>query len=213
MQASGLTEFIPFICTSAIWGQSCFLVHLKVWQMAAACIDPAPQQSPCRGWQHPLDHSFGDLHSHLKARNRWWLWHFLFIDMAGDIFISQAHGKNPVLYVLLWDVTSPVLNLFLGTRLGCEFQHGTLADEREWIQLSLSCLNFHGPVKNLTLGNCISLFHYSFPRLLYLFIPQADIYSFLLFSHCLGGYQICMNPFFPSLCAVSSGCCYFFSLQ
>ena len=41
MQASGLTEFIPFICISAIWGQPCFLVHL------ASCIPPAPQLSPC----------------------------------------------------------------------------------------------------------------------------------------------------------------------
>ena len=40
MQDSGFTEFIPFICTSAIWGQSCFLVDL------ASCIPPAPQQSP-----------------------------------------------------------------------------------------------------------------------------------------------------------------------
>ena len=38
-QASGLTEFIPFICTSAIPGQSCFLTHL------ASCTPPAPQQS------------------------------------------------------------------------------------------------------------------------------------------------------------------------
>ena len=37
-QASVLTEFIPFICTSAIWGQSCFLIHL------ASCTLPAPQQ-------------------------------------------------------------------------------------------------------------------------------------------------------------------------
>ena len=43
MQASGLTEFIPFICISAIWGQSCFLVHI------AACIPPAPQPSPSGG--------------------------------------------------------------------------------------------------------------------------------------------------------------------
>ena len=35
----------------------------------------------------PLNHSFRSSHS-LKARNCWWLWHFLFIDMAGDIFIS-----------------------------------------------------------------------------------------------------------------------------
>ena len=27
-------------------------------------------------------------HSHLEARHRWWLPHFLFINMAGDIFIS-----------------------------------------------------------------------------------------------------------------------------
>ena len=49
MQASGLREFIPFICTSAIWSQSCFSVHLKEWpnwQMAASCIPPTPQQSP-----------------------------------------------------------------------------------------------------------------------------------------------------------------------
>ena len=39
MQASGLAEFIPFIGTSAIWGQPCPLVHL------ASCIPPAPQQS------------------------------------------------------------------------------------------------------------------------------------------------------------------------
>ena len=31
-----------FLCTSAVWGQSCFLVHL------ASCIAPAPQQSQ---WQ------------------------------------------------------------------------------------------------------------------------------------------------------------------
>ena len=40
-------------------------------------------------WQHPLDHSFGRPHSHLEARNCWWLWHFLFI-MAADIFTSQG---------------------------------------------------------------------------------------------------------------------------
>ena len=57
MQASGLTEFIPFICVSAIWGQPCFLAHL------ASCIPPAPQQSTFR-WQHLLDHSLGSSHSH-----------------------------------------------------------------------------------------------------------------------------------------------------
>ena len=43
MQASGLTVFTYFLCTSAIWGQSCFLVHL------ASGIPPVPQQSSWRG--------------------------------------------------------------------------------------------------------------------------------------------------------------------
>ena len=43
MEASGLTKIIPFICTSAIWGQSCFLFHL------ASPAPPAPQQPPWDG--------------------------------------------------------------------------------------------------------------------------------------------------------------------
>jgi hypothetical protein len=31
--------------------------------------------------------------SHLEARKHWWLWHFLSTDMAGNIFISQAHSR------------------------------------------------------------------------------------------------------------------------
>ena len=53
--------------------------------MSASCIPPAPQQSPSGSGQHLLDP-----HLHLEARNCWWLWHFLFVDMAGDIFISQS---------------------------------------------------------------------------------------------------------------------------
>ena len=67
----------------------CFLVHLKEWQMAASC-NPQLLSNHCGGWQHLLDHSLGSPHSHLETRNRWWLWHFLFIDMAGDIFIPQT---------------------------------------------------------------------------------------------------------------------------
>ena len=35
-------------------------------------------------------------HSYLGDRNHWWLWHFLFIDMAGDIFIT--HGEAYFLF-------------------------------------------------------------------------------------------------------------------
>ena len=82
MQASGLTEFSPFIWTSAVWGPSSFLVRV------ASCI-PQLLSSYCGGWQHLLDHGLGSPHSHLEARNRWWLWHFLFVDVAGDIFIPH----------------------------------------------------------------------------------------------------------------------------
>ena len=44
-------------------------------------------------WRHPLNHSFGNPHSHLEVRNHWWLWHFLFIYMAGEIFISHLRSS------------------------------------------------------------------------------------------------------------------------
>ena len=35
--------------------------------------------------------SFGSPRVHLEARNRWWPCYFLFIDMKGDVFISQVY--------------------------------------------------------------------------------------------------------------------------
>ena len=43
----------PFKCTSAVWGQACFLVHLQErWRswMADSCILPGPLQSPWGWW-------------------------------------------------------------------------------------------------------------------------------------------------------------------
>ena len=83
-----LTEFIPFICTSAIWGPSC-----------SACFLHSPSSSAITVgcWQHLLDHSFGSPHSLLEARNHWWLWHWLinmWSNMAGDILISQVQLRS-----------------------------------------------------------------------------------------------------------------------
>ena len=87
MQACGLPEFILFLCTSAPWGQSCLLVHLKEWQVAASCIPPAPQPSPLgRGSIRWI--------AVLGALIHVWrpvIAYFLLIPMAGDIFISQDH--------------------------------------------------------------------------------------------------------------------------
>ena len=49
--------------------------------------------------QHLQDRSLGSPHSHLEARNCWWLWHFLFINMAWGIFISQEFLLCLVLFV------------------------------------------------------------------------------------------------------------------
>ena len=56
--------------------------------------------------------SFGNPHSHLEARNRWWLWHFLFIGLAVELFIS--------LYLLISNTlcySMPILPQFLATTI------------------------------------------------------------------------------------------------
>ena len=68
------------------------------------------------GWQHLLDRSFGSPHSHLEPRNCWWLWHFLFINMAGDIFIPQS-GRQRFEFQLcpLWALCLGVITVFVIT--------------------------------------------------------------------------------------------------
>ena len=87
MQASGLAGFTPFTCSSAFGGNPVYLFTLLL-------APPVPQQSRW-GRQHPLVCSFGSPHSHLEARNRWWLWYFLFINMA-EVFslYSRISGKE-----------------------------------------------------------------------------------------------------------------------
>ena len=128
MQASGLPEFNSFICSSAIWGQPCFLVHLKEQQMAASCFPPAPQQSP---WG--VGASSGSVLGTLIH-----VWRpeitdgccisclFIWQEIFSFHKIMVKTQSWTFLYVLPWDVTSPVFNLFWGTRLGCEFHSRSL---------------------------------------------------------------------------------------
>ena len=51
------------------------------------------------GWQCPLDSSCGSPHSHLEPRNRWWLWHFLFIDMQ-EIFSFHTNNAQCIKYLI-----------------------------------------------------------------------------------------------------------------
>ena len=91
-QASVLTEFIPFICTSAIWGQSCFLIHL------ASCTLPAPQQLGLGGAWGGATTSTGSHGSQLVLGALIHLWRPAIADgcfipclliWQGHIFISQ----------------------------------------------------------------------------------------------------------------------------
>ena len=79
MQAPGLTEFISFICTTAIWGQSCFLGHLTLHSLSSFVIT-TEGGSKITVWELPF--TVGGQKSLMVVT-------FLFINMAGDIFISQ----------------------------------------------------------------------------------------------------------------------------
>ena len=50
---------------------------------------PQLLSNPREGWQHLLDRSLEGAHSYLEASNRWWLRHFMLINMAGDTFTPQ----------------------------------------------------------------------------------------------------------------------------
>ena len=70
------------------------------------------------GWQHPLNCSLGSPHSHLEARNRRWLWHFLFVNMAGDIFIS--HSSVPTLCRLGFSPCRQGIHILVGEKGLCQ---------------------------------------------------------------------------------------------
>ena len=87
MQTSGLHEFIPFICTSAIWGQICFPVH------RASCIPLVPQQS-LSGVAASPGSQFGELSFTFEGQKSLLSVKFLVYLMARDIFISQIIFPN-----------------------------------------------------------------------------------------------------------------------
>ena len=89
MQASVLTKFIPFICTSSIWGQSCSPCFLH---------PPAPQQTIVGG-SIPWITVLGALIHIWMPEIQWWLWQVLLIRMAGDIFISQYYNDG---FIIVW---------------------------------------------------------------------------------------------------------------
>ena len=93
MPVSGLTMFMLSYAPEL---SSTNLVSLFILKSGPRLLPVFPPllSSYLEGRQHPLDHSVGSLHSHLEARNSWWLWHFLFIDMAWNIFIiSQKEAR------------------------------------------------------------------------------------------------------------------------
>ena len=66
MQASRITEFIPFLNLNYPNPVSLFTLRSGRWLLLAF---PLLLSNHFGEWQHPLDHSFGSPHSHLEARN------------------------------------------------------------------------------------------------------------------------------------------------
>ena len=86
---------------ASLWPHWIYSFHMHLSYLDQSCflftLLPAfPQllSNHCGGWQQPLDHSIGSPHSHLEARNRWWLWRFFFTNMVGDIFILHTETKE-----------------------------------------------------------------------------------------------------------------------
>ena len=132
MQASGLTWFNPSICSSAIWGQPCFLAPLKERQMAASCF-PQLLSNHHGGWQHPLDQlcepSFttGGQKSLMSVT-------FLVYWYGRRYFLfHKLTKKNPILNIPVcspWDVTSLVLTCSWSPDLDVSFKVGVCSSEK-----------------------------------------------------------------------------------
>ena len=87
---SGLTEFIPFMCNSDIWGKSCFLVHPASWHFHSSSAITMLGGVGSIPWITVLG---ALIHIWRPEISHWWLWHFLLINMAEDIFISHSPAK------------------------------------------------------------------------------------------------------------------------
>ena len=83
--------YLSYLSTSAN-PVSLFTLHLA--------YPPTPTSSHCPGWQHPLDLSFRSPLSHLEARNRWWLWQFLFINRQKICSFHSLYHPHPVPFVI-----------------------------------------------------------------------------------------------------------------
>lgn len=92
---NGLTVY-SFHMNLSYLGQTFFLVHL-----GNSSIPPAPQQS---SWGQEVSAStesqfWEASFTCVETRNCWWLWHFLFINMAG-----YFHLTGILVLYYLWDI-------------------------------------------------------------------------------------------------------------
>ena len=111
--------------------------------MAPPCVPPGPQQSPWRVVAS-AGLSFGSLHSHLEARNRWWLWHFLFTDLAVESFISQ--------YLLIhFSSVQSLSHVRLFATLWIAARQASLSTTNSWSIPKLTCIESVMPSSHLIL--------------------------------------------------------------
>ena len=112
MQASGFTEFTPFICTSAIWGQILFLVYILSSFRSGRCVvgdclllSPLPRSSSAitvggsgRCCITGIDCVWGAL-IHVQGPKSQMGVTFLPTDVAGNISFHRGHVSGCVWWV------------------------------------------------------------------------------------------------------------------
>ena len=120
----------------------------------ASCIPPAPQQTTVGG-SIPWITVLGALIHIWMPEIQWWLWHFLLISTAGDIFISQyyndgfiivwsewsegaqscqtlwSHEQEPVRLLCPWDFPAKILNY----QVAISFSRGS-SQPKDWTHVS-----------------------------------------------------------------------------
>ena len=90
------------ICWITVWGG--LINILPGFPCGASGKEPACQCRKGEELEGLKWLSTEHIHSHLEARNHWGLWNFLSTDMAGNIFISQAHSRcsTNISWINIW---------------------------------------------------------------------------------------------------------------
>ena len=145
MQASGLTEIIPFICISAIWGQ-----HLASWFLVVA-------SNSCwiAGIVLPFRHPLGSEIYIWRHRNHWWLRHPCLLIWQEILHINTPNTTCVACSMFFVHLFVGVLAYLDGITKSMDMSLGRL---QEW--WSLTCCNLWGAKSRTKLSDWTELAYF-----------------------------------------------------